>query len=101
MYKIMKKEFNWEEFKNKKMVVNCKNEEEVNNFFKECELNEIEVRSYTREFSYETYHSDVCYRCEDNDLYYADRSFYNIRGITLVNFRVEIFDILSGIFLVT
>ena len=77
MYKIMKKEFNWEEFKNKKMVVNCKNEEEVNNFFKECELNEIEVRSYTREFSYETYHSDVCYRCEDNDLYYADRSFYN------------------------
>ena len=73
----MKKEFNWEEFKNKKMVVNCKNEEEVNNFFKECELNEIEVRSYTREFSYETYHSDVCYRCEDNDLYYADRSFYN------------------------
>ena len=73
----MKKEFNWEEFKNKKIVVNCKNEEEVNNFFKECELNEIEVRSYTREFSYETYHSDVCYRCEDNDLYYADRSFYN------------------------
>ena len=73
----MKKEFNWEEFKNKKMVVNCKNEEEVDNFFKECELNEIEVRSYTREFSYETYHSDVCYRCEDNDLYYADRSFYN------------------------
>ena len=59
------------------MVVNCKNEEEVNNFFKECELNEIEVRSHTREFSYETYHSDVCYRCEDNDLYYADRSFYN------------------------
>ena len=73
----MKKEFNWEDFKNKKMVVNCKNEEEVNNFFKECELNEIEVRNYTREFSYETYHSDVCYRCEDNDLYYADRSFYN------------------------
>ena len=32
----MKKEFNWEEFKNKKMVVNCKNEEEVNNFLKEC-----------------------------------------------------------------
>ena len=73
----MKKEFNWEEFKNKKIVVNCKNEEEVNNFIKECELNKIKVRSYTREFSYETYHSDVCYRCEDNDLYYADRSFYN------------------------
>ena len=73
----MKKEFNWEEFKNKNIVVNCRNEEEVNNFLKECELNKIKVRSYTREFSYETYHSDVCYRCEDNDLYYADRSFYN------------------------
>ena len=73
----MKKEFNWEEFKNKKMVVNCKNEEEVNNFIKECELNEIKIRGYDKEFSYETYHSDVCYRCEDNDLYYADRSFYN------------------------
>ena len=70
----MKKEFNWEEFKNKKMVVNCKNEEEVNNFLKECELNEIEVRNYTKKFSYETYHSDVCYRCEDNNLYYANQN---------------------------
>ena len=74
----MKKKFNWEYFKNNNnIVVNCKNEEEVNNFLKECELNEIEVRSHTREFSYETYYSDVCYRCEDNNLYYADRSFYN------------------------
>ena len=73
----MKKEFNWEEFKNEKIVVNCRNEEEVNNFFKECELNKIKVRSYTREFSYKTYHSDVCYRCEDNNLYYANRSVYN------------------------
>ena len=73
----MKKEFNWEEFKNKKMVVNCKNEEEVNNFLKECELNKIKVRSYVKEFSYKTYNSDVCYRCRDNELYYADRNFYN------------------------
>ena len=77
----MKKEFNWEEFKNKKIVVNCKNEEEVNNFIKECELNEIKVRSHDKEFSYKTYNSDVCYRCRDNELYYADRNFYNNKYI--------------------
>ena len=73
----MKKEFNWEEFKNKKIVVNCKNEEEVNNFLKECELNKIKICRQVKNFSYEMYNSDVCYNCKDNDLYYAGRSYYS------------------------
>ena len=82
----MKKEFNWEEFKNEKIVVNCRNEEEVNNFFKECELNKIKVRSYTREFSYKTYHSDVCYKYgDDNVLYYANRNFYSSYGYDIIS----------------
>ena len=81
----MKKEFNWEEFKNEKIVVNCRNEEEVNNFFKECELNKIKVRSYTREFSYKTYHSDVCYKYgDDNVLYYANKICYTTYGYDIV-----------------
>ena len=82
----MKKEFNWEEFKNKKMVVNCKNEEEVNNFFKECELNKIKVRSDVKEFSYKTYNSDVCYKYgDDNVLYYANRNFYSNYGCDIIS----------------
>ena len=73
----MKKEFNWEEFKNKKIVVNCKNEEESNNFLKECELNKIKVYSLAKDLSYETYKSEVCYKCKDNNLYCADRNFYS------------------------
>ena len=78
----MKKEFNWEDFKNKKIVVNCKNEEEVNNFFKECESNKIEVCSKVKNYSYETYNSEVCYKYENNNkLCYADRSFYTNKYI--------------------
>ena len=82
----MKKEFNWEEFKNKKMAVNCKNEEEVNNFFKECELNEIKVPSLVKKFSYETYNSEVCYKYgDDNFLYYANRNFYSNYGYDIIS----------------
>ena len=78
----MKKEFNWEDFKNKKIVVNCKNEEEVNNFFKECESNKIEVCSQVKNYSYEIYNSEVCYKCENNnDLCCADRSLYTNKYI--------------------
>ena len=82
----MKKEFNWEEFKNKKIVVNCKNEEEVNNFIKECELNKIKICSNDKEFSYKTYNSEVCYKYGDNNvLYYANKIFYTTYGYDIVS----------------
>ena len=62
----MRKEFDWDKFKNDKIAVHCKTEDEAVDFLKECEKADIKWCSYDKNISKKTqwfyYKEDTCYR---------------------------------------
>lgn len=66
-------EFNWEDFKNGKIVANCKTEEEAKKFIKQCYKHGIKW-SYSNENNtqWEDMNEKIYYECEDEYIYYGN-----------------------------
>ena len=66
-------EFNWEDFKNGKIVVNCKTEEESKKFIKQCYKYGIKWR-YGNENNtqWKDMNEKIYYECEDEYIYYGN-----------------------------
>lgn len=80
----MKKEFDWDKFKNEKIAVHCKTEEEAKDFCRK--MHEQGMRwgdgdSYFNEFYWNSYRGEICYTGHGSYSFY---SFYKKNNYTIL-----------------
>lgn len=84
-------EFNWDDFKNKKIVVKCNTEEKAKDFLKECEKQGLEWfdgKATSRFY----YYDGICYvyKYDGNDyIQYSGEKFYLNSGYEIIEWEIE------------
>lgn len=84
-------EFNWDDFKNKKIVVKCNTEEKAKDFLKECEKQGLEWfdgKATSRFY----YYDGICYvyKYDGNDyIQYSSEGFYSINGYEVIEWEIN------------
>lgn len=84
--------FNWDEFKNKKVAVNCDTEEKAREFIKECYKRGLKWSVPTEKHTmFDWYKKDTCYEYEidENRLMFADKKFYKSNGYKIIKWESE------------
>lgn len=82
----MRKEFDWEEFINDRILVHCKTEEEAVDFFKKCEKNkEIKrLKMSSKKTYWECCKERTCYNVSGKVLMYSPKEHYKNYGYKII-----------------
>lgn len=86
--------FNWDEFRNGKVAVNCDNEEKAREFIKECHKRDMKWHSSSseNEIRWKEFKNDTCYcfsHFNDGHLGYSSTVFYEVRGYKIIKWESE------------
>ncbi len=84
--------FNWDEFKNGKVAVNCDTEEKAKEFVKECFERGMKWVNFTESKTmFDWYKKYTCYdyKIDENRLMYADKKFYKNNGYKIIKWESE------------
>ena len=80
-------EFNWEDFKNNKITVRCKTEEEAEKFIKQCYKHGLKWRYGSENNTYwEDVNEKIYYECDGVYIYYLD---WKSNEITVVEYKED------------
>ena len=79
--------FNWEDFKNGKIVVHCDTEKEAKKFIKQCYKHGLKWRYGSENNTYwEDVNEKIYYECDDVYIYYLD---WKSNEITVVEYKED------------
>ena len=86
------KQFDWEEFKKKKIAVHCKTEEEANNFLEQADKQNITWGNLGRTTNcncWIRYEENTCYDFDDllffeEGMCFADKEYYKNKGYKII-----------------
>ncbi len=84
--------FNWDEFKNRKVAVNCDTEEKAREFIKECFERGMKWSNFTESKTmFDWYKRDTCYEYKiyENRLMYSDEKYYKNNGYKIIKWESE------------
>jgi len=86
--------FNWDEFRNEKVAVNCDTEEKAKEFVKECHKRGMKWEKCTEnQTMFDWYKNDTCYNFEtdenENRLMCCDKSYYERKNYKIIKWESE------------
>jgi len=86
-------EFNWDEFRNEKVAVNCDTEEKAREFIKECHLRNLRWEfSRDNVTNYHVYNSKTCFSfgfANKGVIEFSSFSFYKQKGYKIIKWESE------------
>jgi len=86
--------FNWDEFRNEKVAVNCDTEEKAREFVEECHKRDMKWEKCTEnQTMFDWYKNDTCYNFEtdenENRLMFCDKPYYERKNYKIIKWESE------------